>query len=79
MLPRCILGSPVKGGRANWRKILSLVLSRIRRWKAGEIRALWDEMLMENSMLTRKRESKKANTESLHKSHILKVKRVIAE
>ena len=44
MLPRCILGSPVKGGRANWRKILFLVLSRVCHWKAAEIRALWGEI-----------------------------------
>ena len=79
MLPRCILGSPVKGGRANWWKILFLVLSCVCHWKAAEIRALWDEMLMENSMLIQKPESKKTNTESLRKSHILNVKRVIAE
>ena len=34
---------------------------------------------MENSMLIQKRESKKTSTESLQKSHVIKVKRVIAE
>ena len=36
-------------------------------------------MLMENSVLIRKHESVKTSTESLRKSNILKVKRVIAE
>ena len=79
MLPRCILGSPVRGGRSSWRKILSLVLSRIRRWRAGEIGALWDEMLTENSKLVRKYEARKGATESFRYSNTLKVKRVIAE
>ena len=74
-----ILGSPVKRGCSNWHKILSLVQSRNGRWKAGEIRALWGEFLMENSMLVQKHESKKTSTESHWEFHILKVKHVIAE
>ena len=35
---RCIVGSPVKRDCSNWQKILFVVLSRSRCWKAGEIR-----------------------------------------
>ena len=41
MLPRCILSSPPRGGRSHWREVLSLVRSRIQKWRDGGISELW--------------------------------------
>ena len=41
MLPRCILSSPIRGGRTPWRETLKLVRLRIRKWREGDILDLW--------------------------------------
>ena len=41
MLPRCILSSPVRGGRTHWQDTLKLVRLRIRNWREGDILDLW--------------------------------------
>ena len=47
MLPRCVLSSPENGGRLRWREIQKLMKLRIRRWLAGEISELWNDVLSE--------------------------------
>jgi len=37
MLPRCILSSPIRGGRTHWRESLKLVRLHIRNWREGDI------------------------------------------
>ena len=77
MLPRCVLGNPVRGGQSNWWNNLSLIRSRIRRWKADEVCELWNEMLAENAKHTHRFRSRKVSTESTLKSKIWKAKRAI--
>ena len=70
MLPRCVLGNPVRGGQSNWRNTLSMIRPRIRRWKADEVCELWNEMLAENAKCTHKSCSRKVSAESALKSKI---------
>ena len=74
MLPRCILATPVRGGRTHWREVLKLVQSRIRRWKAGEIGELWSAMLEEGSRWSRRRRPKSPTPESQRHSNVRRAK-----
>ena len=60
MLPRCVLASPVRGGRTHWRNTVKLVRSRIRRWRAGDYCALWADMMEDEDMQARSSKKSKA-------------------
>ena len=60
MLPRCVLASPVRGGRTHWRNTVKLVKSCIRRWRAGDYRALWADMMEDEDKQARSRKKSKA-------------------
>ena len=61
MLPRCVLSSPVNGGRTHWREVQRLVKSRIQRFQAGEFSDLWSEALIESDKYSCKRNPKKSS------------------
>ena len=44
MLPRCILSSPPKAGRMLWYETVRMVKARIKKWRAGALSELWEEV-----------------------------------
>ena len=79
MLPRCILASPVRGGRSHWRQTLETVRRRIRRWKAGDFIGLWSDVEEENSRWSRKRRPKAPSPNSLRLANARRAKRLTEE
>ena len=79
MLPRCILASPVRGGRSHYRETLELVRRRIRRWKAGEFTDLWSDVVEEDSRWVRKRQRKAPTPNSLRLSNARRARRLTEE
>ena len=61
MLPRCVLASPVRGGCTHWRNTVKLMKSRIRRWRAGDLCALWADMMEDEDKQARSRKKSKAD------------------
>ena len=57
MLAKCVLACPAAGHRLRWREILRLVMSRIQRWLAGDLVALWSEAVAEGQFLSRHAQS----------------------
>ena len=54
MLPRCILAIPANGARMNWRKLLSIVKSRIWKWRSGDLSGLWDDLVANEEKRSKK-------------------------
>ena len=54
MLPKCLLASPATGHRLRWREILRLVKSRLDRWIAGDVCALWAEAVSGGQSLSKR-------------------------
>ena len=54
MLAKCVLASPAAGHLLSWLEILKLVKSRIQRWLAGDLVALWSEAVDEGQSLSRR-------------------------
>lgn len=81
MLPRCILTSPFRGGRTQWRVTQNLVKSRIRRWLAGEFFDLWDEVLAVKDKMTGKQKKKprKFHPETLRKSNARRARKAVED
>ena len=78
MLPRCVLASPVNGGRTHWREVQRLVKTRIQRFQAGEVSELWSEALVESDKYARKRNPKKSSI-SLSKVNASRARRAVEE
>ena len=53
-LAKCVLASPATGHRLSWREMLKLAKSRIQRWLAGDLVALWSEAVDEGQSLSRR-------------------------
>lgn len=78
MLPRCVLSSPVNGGRTHWREVQRLVKTRIQRFQAGDFSELWSEALVESGKYSRKRNPKKSSI-SLSKINASRARRAVEE
>ena len=63
MLAKCVLASPAAGHRLRWWEILNLVKSRIRRWQAGDLVALWLEAVAEGRSLSRRTQSSSSSSQ----------------
>ena len=81
MLPRCVLSSPANGGHLRWREIQKLVKLRIRRWLAGEISELWNDVLSEKDSRARllSRKKKKSTRNNLRKSNAIRARRAVED
>ena len=79
MLPRCILASPVRGGRSHYRETLELVRGRICRWKAGEFTDLWADVVEEDLRWVRKRQRKAPTPNSLCLSNARRARHLTEE
>ena len=64
MLAKCVLASPATGHRLRWREILTLVRSRIDRWLAGDLVALWSEAIAGGKFLAKRIESSSGSQRS---------------
>ena len=64
MLAKCVLASPATGHRLRWREILTLVRSRIDRWLAGDLAALWSEAIAGGKFLAKRIESSSGSQRS---------------
>ena len=64
MLAKCVLASPATGHRLHWREILALVRSRIDRWLAGDLVALWLEAVAGGKSLAKRVQSSSGSQQS---------------
>ena len=70
MLARCILANPERAGRTHWRDTEKAVISRIRRWREGDLKDLWSETLKSEERLhKRRRKPKMQSPDSLRQSN----------
>ena len=65
MLARCILANPSRGGRSHWRDTQKAVMSRITKWRAGQLSELWDDVIGSNNRLN-KHLSRRCNNSTIH-------------
>ena len=79
MLPRCILASPVRGGRSHYRETLELVRGRICRLKAGEFMDLWADVVEEDLRWVRKRQRKAPTPNCFRLSNARRARRLTEE
>ena len=79
MLAKCVLASPSAGHRLRWREILRLVKSRIDRWLAGDLAALWSEAAVEGRSLSRRCQPSAASAASQRSSNIRRAKLAVQD
>ena len=77
MLAKCVLASPATGHRLRWREILKLVRSRIDRWLAGNLVALWSEAVSGGQSLSKRMQSSSRSSNPSH--HIRRAKQAVQD
>ena len=82
MLPKCILSSPPRGGCSHWRDVLSLVRSRIQKWRDGGICELWGNVTAEEKKLKARLSCPKSSgpsPESLCRGNAIRARRAVED
>ena len=82
MLPKCILSSPPRGGRSHWRDVLSLVRSRIQKWRDGRISELRANVTVEDKRLKARLSRSKSSDpspESLCQGNTIRARRAVED
>ena len=77
MLAKCVLASSATGHRSRWREILKLVRSRIDRWLAGNLVALWSEAVSGGQSLSKRMQSSSRSSNPSH--HIRRAKQAVQD
>ena len=77
MAAKCLLYSPPSGHRLHWREILKLVKSRIDRWLAGDLAALWSEAVSGGQSLLKRTGSSRESYQRNH--HIRRAKQAVQD
>ena len=77
MAAKCLLYSPPSGHRLRWREILKLVKSRIDRWLAGDLAALWSEAVSGGQSLLKRTGSSRESYQRNH--HIRRAKQAVQD
>ena len=81
MLPRCILSSPIRGGRTHWRETLKLVRLHIRKWRDGDILYLWAKAIEDEVCRSRwlRKRGKKTPRHQLRRANAKHARRAVEE